>query len=299
MVGKLKDSSAEVTWAPIPSFPRYEASTAGEVRRIGATHPKTPTPTSDGYLAVAVVGDDGPRTRLVHRLVAEAFLGDITGLVVHHKNGCGMDPRLCNLAVMSQAENVRRSFADGTAGTLRGERRPEVWGRGRLTAQQVMALRRAKASGKRGAIAELARAYNVSYHVAHAAASGEKYDWGRRDQPRDRPAASGVRRGQGRPQGRRAAQSGEGGTRRQPAAHAARSGCISATAVRLVDQEGGQVSTSAPSKLLTVRQVADRLGVSTDTIYQWSYLGKLPKVKLGKRLRFDSEVIERVAREGF
>jgi hypothetical protein len=177
MVGKLTDSSGETTWATIPSFPRYEASTAGEVRRIGATHPKTPTPTNDGYLAVAVVGEDGPRTRLVHRLVAETFIGDITGLVVHHKNGCGMDPRLENLEVMSQADNVRRSYADGTAGTLRGERRPEVWGRGQLTAQQVMTLRRAKASGKRGVIAELARAYEVDYGVAYAAASGTNYDY--------------------------------------------------------------------------------------------------------------------------
>lgn len=59
------------------------------------------------------------------------------------------------------------------------------------------------------------------------------------------------------------------------------------------------MTTSTPAKLMTVRQVADRLGVSADTIYQWSYLGKLPKVKLGHRLRFDSEVIEKVAREGF
>lgn len=59
------------------------------------------------------------------------------------------------------------------------------------------------------------------------------------------------------------------------------------------------MSTSTPTKLLTVRQVAERLGVSADTVYQWSYLGKLPKVKLGTRVRFDSEVIERVARDGF
>lgn len=58
------------------------------------------------------------------------------------------------------------------------------------------------------------------------------------------------------------------------------------------------MTTSTPAKLMTVRQVADRLGVSADTVYQWSFLGKLPKVKLGSRLRFDSEVIERVAREG-
>lgn len=53
------------------------------------------------------------------------------------------------------------------------------------------------------------------------------------------------------------------------------------------------------SKLMTAVEVAARLGVSADTIYQWSYLNKLPKVKLGRRVRFDSEVVERIARDGF
>lgn len=52
-------------------------------------------------------------------------------------------------------------------------------------------------------------------------------------------------------------------------------------------------------KLMTVREVAGRLGVSADTVYQWSYQNKLPKVKLGRRVRFDSEVVERIARDGF
>jgi excisionase family DNA binding protein len=59
--------------------------------------------------------------------------------------------------------------------------------------------------------------------------------------------------------------------------------------------------TSNPStQLLTAREVADKLNVSIDTIYLWSSNGTLDaaKVKLGRRVRFNAEVIEQVAREG-
>jgi excisionase family DNA binding protein len=64
------------------------------------------------------------------------------------------------------------------------------------------------------------------------------------------------------------------------------------------------VSTSTPTtpaKLLTVRETAERLGVSADTIYVWSSKGTLDraKIKLGKRLRFNSEMIDQIVREGF
>ncbi len=61
------------------------------------------------------------------------------------------------------------------------------------------------------------------------------------------------------------------------------------------------MSTSTPQKLMTVREVALRLAVSPDTIYVWSSNGTLDKakVKLGRRVRFDSEAIEQIAREGF
>ncbi len=174
-----KDSS-DSAWATIPCWTRYEANAAtGDIRRIGSRKVKTPTPNNHGYLVVSMTGESGTRTCLVHRLIAEAHLGDIRGLVVHHVNGCRQDARAVNLALMTQAENVRQSHADGTAGTLAGEVRPELWGNcgGYLTAEQVRTLRRARAAGKRGAIAALSREYGVSYSVAHAAACGISYIW--------------------------------------------------------------------------------------------------------------------------
>lgn len=42
----------------------------------------------------------------VHRLVAAAFIGDVSGLSVHHVNGVRNDNRVENLRIMTQAENL-------------------------------------------------------------------------------------------------------------------------------------------------------------------------------------------------
>lgn len=47
-------------------------------------------------------------------------------------------------------------------------------------------------------------------------------------------------------------------------------------------------------KLLTVEEVADRLGLSRQTLWNWHQLGKGPPVrKVGGRLRYDEQLLER------
>ena len=47
------------------------------------------------------------------------------------------------------------------------------------------------------------------------------------------------------------------------------------------------------TKLLTHIEVADLLGVKPSTIYQWTHIGYIPHVKLGKFVRFrESEVVK-------
>jgi len=45
-------------------------------------------------------------------------------------------------------------------------------------------------------------------------------------------------------------------------------------------------------KLLTVKQVADRVSISVLTVYKWAESSKLPSIKIGYLLRFDPERIE-------
>jgi len=44
-------------------------------------------------------------------------------------------------------------------------------------------------------------------------------------------------------------------------------------------------------KLLSVPELAERLGVSPDTLYTWRARGRLPHVKVGGRLLFDPRAI--------
>ena len=46
-------------------------------------------------------------------------------------------------------------------------------------------------------------------------------------------------------------------------------------------------------RLLNVVETALYLGVKVDTVYKWSRMGVLSKVKLGGALRFDVNVLDR------
>lgn len=166
-------------WKVVPSNRAYEVSNLGRVRRIGRKDCLTPSPcTKRRYLGVCLSSDGQGRTRYVHCLLGEAFLNVKPGQVVHHRDNCPQNPLLDNLEVCSQKENMRRSVTDGTAHILPGERAPHLWGkRGALSASQVQCLRRARESGKVGAVAALAREYGVPANVAHSAASGRTYTW--------------------------------------------------------------------------------------------------------------------------
>jgi excisionase family DNA binding protein len=47
------------------------------------------------------------------------------------------------------------------------------------------------------------------------------------------------------------------------------------------------------NKLLTPQEMAGYLGVKVSTIYQWTHIGYIPHVKLGRFVRFkESEVLK-------
>ncbi len=130
-------------WRPIPSLAGvYEASDTGLIRRaiagrgthVGRVLRSRPLPA--GYLRCVVWVGNRPSGRLVHRLVAEAFLGPPpAGHEVNHKNLQKRDNRASNLEWITRSGNLLHR---AEAGIGRGVGN----GSARLTEAAVLDIRR-------------------------------------------------------------------------------------------------------------------------------------------------------------
>lgn len=103
-------------WKPVASLDnQYEVSSLGNVRRAtGSNGTQAGRPiavtSNRGYARFAPSVRGRQVCRAVHRLVAEAFIGDPLGKQINHKNGVKHDNRAENLELCSAAENTRHRF---------------------------------------------------------------------------------------------------------------------------------------------------------------------------------------------
>lgn len=74
---------------------------------------------NSGYLIVKLYVKKRHYTRLVHRLVAQAFLGDEPGMDVNHKNGDKHDNRLSNLEWCTRKESMEHCSRNGLRKDIR------------------------------------------------------------------------------------------------------------------------------------------------------------------------------------
>ena len=88
----------------------YYATRTGEIfsNKTGVLKPMAIHTRKDKYQSVHVVG-----CSLVHRLVASAYLGDITGLTVNHIDGDPCNNNVENLEIVSMKENIRHAIDTG------------------------------------------------------------------------------------------------------------------------------------------------------------------------------------------
>ena len=107
-------------WKPVKDYEGYyEVSDQGQVRRVHSFRPTKPgtfikgKTGNTGYHEICMSKDQVVTWHLVHRLVAEAFIGPAGDLTVNHKNGDKLDKRLSNLEYMTQADNNRHCVANG------------------------------------------------------------------------------------------------------------------------------------------------------------------------------------------
>lgn len=98
-------------WKVFYSSPRcqYQVSEHGEVMNLSNGKILKTYKNSIGYLTIKL----NKKWFLIHRIVAENFIGDITGKVIHHINNNPIDNRLVNLEITTQSENIKYSVKSG------------------------------------------------------------------------------------------------------------------------------------------------------------------------------------------
>jgi hypothetical protein len=174
-------------WKPIPSAPGYEASNMGRVRSLDRVVPVAATNSDimqrsahtkrrkgrvlsfaiNRYVNARVAG----RTRLVHRLVAEAFIGPCPeGHIVCHGPGGALDNRLENISYGTHSKNCGEDKRrDGTVS--RGERN----GSSRLIEAQVIEVKRRTLAGE--SRASISRSFGVTPEAISNIATGHTWGW--------------------------------------------------------------------------------------------------------------------------
>jgi hypothetical protein len=104
-------------WLPAPGFDGYEVSDLGRVisRRRKKSILLRLQRDDKGYPKVCLMRDGRPVTRLVHQLVAAAFIGPRPeGLEVRHLDGDKDNCRLANLCYGTRSENTFDQVRHGT-----------------------------------------------------------------------------------------------------------------------------------------------------------------------------------------
>ena len=165
------DSNGDIAYRAIQDFPGYVVGSDGKVLSYWSQSgccvfdrpPRVlrPSIVAWGYLQVRLYRNAHGYSRRVAPLVLEAFIGPRPdGMNCCHNNGVPADNRLHNLRWDTQRNNYRDAIRHGTV--TRGER----VGGAKLTADQVLEIRRLGASGmSRQEIAEVFRVKRVTVYA--------------------------------------------------------------------------------------------------------------------------------------
>lgn len=117
-------------WRPVLGLEEfYDVSANGQVRtkhKLGRAHLKkilSQTSNKKGYLRVRLTAEKGTFTKVVHRLVLEAFVGPQPSPIheTNHKNGIKSDNRIENLEWVTRKENNAHAVRIGLWHPLIGE----------------------------------------------------------------------------------------------------------------------------------------------------------------------------------
>lgn len=137
---------------PIPSFPGYQATSLGRIKKNGL--PLDTGKTYDGYPRISLKKNGKWHSRTVHVLVAEAFFGPRpVGYDVCHSDGIKTNNHISNLRYDTRKSNIADTYRHGN-GPL-GKRN----GLAKLNEIDVLNIRKLRKNG--ATVTSLAKTYGV------------------------------------------------------------------------------------------------------------------------------------------
>jgi hypothetical protein len=158
-----RNTHTGISWKPIPSWPKYEVSDDGQVRR-GGRMLRLRAHENRGHLYFT---PQRGKKCYVHRAVLEAFVGPCPdGQEGRHLDGRPANNRVGNLAWGTPLQNADDKRRHGT------QPRGEKAGTHKLTEADVLAIRRRLPNST---LRALAQEYGVSHTAIRRAANGMKW----------------------------------------------------------------------------------------------------------------------------
>jgi hypothetical protein len=171
-------------WKPVVGYAGlYEVSTLARVQSLSRVtfdqkgHPHrtigrvlTPHAARDGYHRVWLCKQGCPKLRLIHRMVAEAFIANPLALPqVNHLDGDKNNNALPNLEWVTASQNFRHALRTGLTVMASGERLPQS----KLTRAAVQDIRAQRAAGV--PLKALAQKYGVGIGAISHVANGRNW----------------------------------------------------------------------------------------------------------------------------
>lgn len=142
-------------WKDIEGYEdKYEISSTGLIRNKNRQNILKPTKASHGYLNVTFWKNHKRDTRLVHRLVAETFIGKVKLRDVNHIDGNKLNNNLNNIEYVTRSQNIKHAYDIGL------NHKGENHGMSKLTSVDVCFIKHLLKIGEKNI--NIAKLFNVN-----------------------------------------------------------------------------------------------------------------------------------------
>lgn len=149
-------------WKIVPSIPVLLASNLGRIKRLETSRVYKRNKLRLGYVQIGFSYKSKKMAKLVHRLVAEAWIGPCPKTYqVNHKDGNKLNNTIENLEYVTPSENDKHAYKTGLK-NAKGSKN----GRSKLTEEDVLEIRRLRK--QHVSLENIAKLFDITKHHCQA-----------------------------------------------------------------------------------------------------------------------------------